>query len=102
MQEEVKWNDRMNIGVESIDKAHKRLFSIMRKLQISMSGDEDGRKRVCIEGIKYFKSYALKHFAEEEEYMQSIDYDGYEISQAAARESEEYHASRTGERFGAV
>lgn len=79
MQEEVKWNDRMNIGVESIDKAHKRLFSIMRKLQISMSGDEDGRKRVCIEGIKYFKSYALKHFAEEEEYMQSIDYDGYEI-----------------------
>ena len=56
MQEEVKWNDRMNIGVESIDKAHKRLFSIMRKLQISMSGDEDGRKRVCIEGIKYFKA----------------------------------------------
>ena len=25
---EVKWNDRFNIGVEGIDKAHRRLFSI--------------------------------------------------------------------------
>lgn len=79
MQEEIKWNDRMSIGVESIDKAHRRLFSIMRKLQSSMSGEEDSRKRVCIEGIKYFKSYALKHFAEEEEYMESVGYEGYEI-----------------------
>lgn len=79
MQEEIQWNERLSIGVEEIDKAHRRLFSIVRKLQISANSEEEKRKRVSMEGIKYFKSYAVKHFAEEEEYMQSIGYEGYEI-----------------------
>ena len=29
---EVKWNDRFNLGVDTIDKAHQRLFSIIGKL----------------------------------------------------------------------
>ncbi len=74
---EIKWNDRFNIGVSSIDKAHQRLFSIVRKM-VDLNDDEKDRQWVCTEGIKYFKNYALKHFADEEAYMKSIDYDGYE------------------------
>lgn len=77
MMTEIKWNDRFNIGVSSIDKAHQRLFSIVRKM-VDLNDDEKDRQWVCTEGIKYFKNYALKHFADEEAYMKSIDYDGYE------------------------
>lgn len=78
MANEVKWNERFNIGVDVIDQAHQRLFSIVRRL-MNLNEDEKNRQWACAEGIKYFKSYAIKHFAQEEEYMQSIGYDGYEM-----------------------
>ncbi len=74
----VKWNDRFSIGVEVVDKAHQKLFSIVGKL-IELNEDEEKQQHACREGIKYFKNYTLKHFAEEEAYMQSIDYPGYEV-----------------------
>lgn len=73
---EVKWNDRFNIGVESIDKAHQKLFQIVRKVA-ALNNDAEKQEYACRETIKYFKSYTIKHFAEEEEYMRSIDYSGY-------------------------
>lgn len=75
---EIKWNNRYNTGVDTIDKAHQRLFSIVGKL-LSLNEDAAKQQHACREGIKYFKSYTLKHFAEEEAYMQSINYEGYEI-----------------------
>ncbi|MDE7225099.1 MAG: hemerythrin family protein [Acetatifactor sp.] len=73
---EILWNDRFNIGVEVVDKAHRRLFSIIDKL-FTLNEDASKQQHACREGIKYFKSYTLKHFAEEEAYMQSIGYSGY-------------------------
>lgn len=78
MIKEVKWNDRFNIGVESIDKAHHKLFSIVDKL-INLNETETKQEHACREGVKYFKSYTLKHFADEEAYMQSIGYSGYAV-----------------------
>ena len=75
MPNEIKWNDRFCIGVDSIDRAHERLFSIVGKL-VSLNEDETKQQHACREGIKYFKSYALKHFADEEAYMASIGYAG--------------------------
>lgn len=75
MANEIKWNDRFCIGVDSIDSAHQRLFSIVGKL-LSLNEDETKQQHACREGIKYFKSYALKHFADEEAYMASIGYPG--------------------------
>ena len=74
----VKWNDRFNIGVEVVDKAHQKLFSIVGKL-VELNEDEEKQQHACREGIKYFKNYTIKHFAEEEAYMQSIDYQGYDV-----------------------
>ncbi len=39
MAKEIKWNDRFNVGVESIDSAHRKLFSIVGKL-IALNEDE--------------------------------------------------------------
>ncbi len=75
---EIVWNDRFNVGVECIDKAHQRLFSIVGKL-LSLNEDTEKQQYACREGIKYFKSYTMKHFAEEEAYMKSIGYKDYEI-----------------------
>ena len=78
MAKEIEWNERFNIGVEEVDKAHRRLFSVVRKL-MELSEDEKRGRWVCEEAIKYFKSYMVKHFAQEEEYMRSIHYSGYEV-----------------------
>lgn len=72
---EIKWNDRFNLGVDEIDKAHQKLFSIVNKL-IAFTENPAKQQHACKEGIKYFKSYTIKHFAEEEAYMQSIAYAG--------------------------
>lgn len=72
---EIKWNDRFNLGVDEIDNAHQKLFSIVNKL-IAFTENPAKQQHACKEGIKYFKSYTMKHFAEEEEYMKSIAYAG--------------------------
>ena len=76
---DVIWDDSFSIGVEIIDLAHQRLLSIVRKM-IGLAHDTEQEKKrwACEEGIKYFKSYCIKHFTEEEAYMRSISYDGYD------------------------
>ena len=78
MSKETEWNKQFNIGIDSIDNAHRKLFSIVRKL-IHLSKDENNGQWACAEGIKYFKSYAIEHFTDEEAYMKSIGYKDYEI-----------------------
>ena len=41
-----EWNERYNIGVESVDKAHRRLFSIVRKIS-TLTEDEEKNKWSC-------------------------------------------------------
>ena len=72
------WEERYNIGVDIIDREHKKLFSILNKL-FDFGQQEDKSQWVCQEAIKYFRDHALKHFADEEAYMVSIDYAGLEV-----------------------
>lgn len=78
MPSEIKWTDRFCIGVDTIDEAHRRLFAIVGKL-LALSEDAVKQQHACREGVKYFNSYAMKHFAEEEAYMRSINYPGYAL-----------------------
>ncbi|MDE6891092.1 MAG: response regulator [Lachnospiraceae bacterium] len=77
MSSGLEWQDRFNIGVEVVDKAHKQLFATMNRL-LGVSEHKVKSRWVCEEGIKYLRSHTMKHFAEEEEYMKSIGYSGYE------------------------
>lgn len=77
MGNRLMWDERYNVGVDIIDREHQKLFSILNKLF------EIGRKRekshfACQEAIKYFRNHAIRHFADEEAYMASINYPGLE------------------------
>ena len=52
---QIQWQDRFSIGVEMIDQAHHRLFTIVQKImELYVERHED--KFACEEGIKYFKA----------------------------------------------
>ncbi len=77
MSSQLVWRERYNIGVDFIDREHKKLFTILNKLLVA--GKESDKSRwACQEGIKFFKDHAMKHFTEEETYMASINYKGFE------------------------
>lgn len=76
MAEKLEWQERFNIGVDFIDKDHKQLFTIMNKL-LTMSGHDTKIEWVGREGIKYFKNHVIEHFTKEEEYMDSVSFEGY-------------------------
>lgn len=78
MGNQLVWNNRYNLGVEIIDKEHKKLFSILNKL-FDFGQQEDKSQWVCQEAVKYFKDHALQHFIDEEAYMASINYAGIDI-----------------------
>lgn len=78
MENQLVWNQRYDIGVDIIDKEHKKLFRILNRL-FNFGQQEIKSRWVCRETVKYFKDHALLHFLDEEEYMESIDYAGYEM-----------------------
>ena len=59
---QLQWQERFDIGVDIVDQAHKRLFAIVDKI-MELYVERHESKFACVEGIKYFKAYALKHFA---------------------------------------
>lgn len=78
MGNQLVWQDRYNLGVEVIDKEHKKLFSILNKL-FDFGKQEEKSQWVCQEAVKYFRDHALQHFADEEAYMLSVNYEGFEV-----------------------
>ena len=73
--EEIVWSDKFNIGVEVVDKAHAKLFRIVKKI-IDMAKAGETNPNTYKEGLKYLEAYTMTHFSEEEEYMRSIRYNG--------------------------
>lgn len=88
MENQLLWKDEYSIGVDIIDKEHQRLFKIINKL-FRFSGEKGKSQWACQEGIKFFKDHAVKHFAEEEEYMASINYEGLETHKRLHQEFRE-------------
>lgn len=74
MEGQLMWKDEYNIGVDIIDREHRRLFKIINKL-FRFTDEKNKSRWACKEGIKFFKDHATKHFMEEEEYMASIKYE---------------------------
>lgn len=78
----VTWQERFNIGVESIDNAHKELFRIANKLHKIVRTNDGNIKWTASQTIKYIQSYTVKHFQDEEAYMRSINFRDYEAHKA--------------------
>lgn len=75
---QIVWNEGHKIGIDSIDREHKQLFSTMNKL-LKIIEEEDKSEWACREGVKFLKNHSLEHFEHEEAYMRSIGYGEYEI-----------------------
>ena len=88
MEAQLVWKDEYNIGVDIIDKEHRRLFKIINKL-FSFTDEKSKSQWACQEGIKFFKEHAAKHFTEEEEYMKSISYERLDIHKRIHQEFRE-------------
>lgn len=73
-----EWDKKFELGVDSIDKEHKQLFAIVKKL-LKMIENEDKSEFAFREGIKYLNHHTIEHFAHEEEYMRNFGYEDYEI-----------------------
>lgn len=71
MDRHLIWKDEFNIGVEAIDKEHQRLFSLINRIFTLRREKQQGGK-ACEEGIRYFNEHAIRHFADEENYMELI------------------------------
>ncbi len=74
---DLSWNEQLNIGVEVVDKAHARLFKIVGKL-MKLVEYEAHCENACRESIRFLEDYTMTHFSEEEAYMRSVRYKGYE------------------------
>lgn len=73
----LSWNTRFNIGVEEVDTAHARLFRIAGKL-MDLAENQASRQNAVRESIRYLEDYTMTHFSQEEAYMRSVRYKGYD------------------------
>ena len=77
---EAIWENYYQTGIPEIDKQHKELLMVARRI-ITIIDQEDSQIRrmfAATEGIKYLKSYMFQHFADEEAYMKKTGYKDYE------------------------
>ena len=88
MENQLVWKDVFNIGIKIIDDEHQRLFMIINKL-FALKEEEKRSRKICQEGIKYFKEHALKHFEAEERYMELIAYEGIDVHKRLHRDFRE-------------
>ena len=78
------WKDAYNVGVDYIDAAHQKLFSVIRRIMRLTDARQNFNrdKFTCLEAVKFLESYTLEHFAQEEAYQRSVSYPGYEMHKA--------------------
>ncbi len=75
--EEILWKEEYNVGCDYVDSAHKKLFSVIRRVEnIIHDNNYEKDKYACIEAIKFLSNYTLTHFAQEEAFMREVGYAG--------------------------
>ena len=72
----VEWNARYQIGVGPMDEAHKKLLGLMNQLHEQRAAGDD--KPELRRTLKALADFTVRHFREEEAYMQSIAFPGLE------------------------
>jgi hemerythrin-like metal-binding protein len=66
------WNEDLELGLESIDQEHKGLIEHYERLYQKMKKGEG--HDYCIELLNYLKNYVNTHFANEEAFLDKINY----------------------------
>lgn len=81
------FTDKYLTGINSIDEQHKRLFEIIASLHDATEASKKGFDRYdfIMEMLAELKDYTMTHFADEEAYMESINYAGLAAQKKAHR-----------------
>ena len=66
------WQESFRIGVDHIDEQHITLFAKTQELMDEVCRIGPDKKQKCISMILFLKDYAVKHFTDEEAYMESV------------------------------
>lgn len=79
-----EFTDDYLTGIQLIDAEHKELFGIVEKADrlVKSYNDLSGYDNI-VQILKELKDYTKEHFADEEEYMESIQYQGLEAQKRA-------------------
>jgi hemerythrin len=72
----IEWTPNLSVGIESIDRQHKTLFD--KANQLFEAGKNNRAKDFIAELLEFLDSYTRQHFRDEETYMRSIGYPGYD------------------------
>jgi hemerythrin len=75
------WTPNLSVGVRHIDEQHKTLFEKAEKL--FEAGKNNQAKEYIGELLEFLDNYTKQHFVDEENYMLSIKYPGYEEQKRA-------------------
>ncbi len=76
----MEWNDKMAVGIKTIDSQHKELFKRINNLVLAI---KQHRCKAEFDGtLKFLDDYARVHFAEEEKHMRDTNYPGLGEQQA--------------------
>lgn len=70
------WKDSYRIGIDIIDKEHRKLFTMVEETARIIKESEYDIIRVekCRQAMVFLQAYVILHFSHEEEYMEEISY----------------------------
>lgn len=70
----MEWSDQLDVGVQEMNHQHQDLLDLMNTLY---EGNNEGKSfEELLPTLSKLKEYTIRHFKEEEEYMESIKFDG--------------------------
>lgn len=73
MSDYFEWNaDALSVDVDEMDRQHQRLIALMNQLHEEHGAGAD--KATLGKTLEALGAYTVQHFAEEEQYMESIQY----------------------------
>lgn len=74
------FSEKYCTGVDVIDREHRRLFEILADLnELNREEFMSDKYDAIVEVVEELKDYTVKHFQDEERYMESIRYEGLAV-----------------------
>ncbi len=70
----MEWNNNLDVGVNDMNNQHKKILDLMNKMYDSYkNGDAFESYEPYLDELR---SFTVQHFKEEEEFMESINFEG--------------------------
>jgi len=75
----IEWSNEFELGNSLINDEHKGLVELYNKLEAAVKDNIDDNQLTSV--LTELTNYSLKHFRDEEEWMQKIKYPEFELHQ---------------------